>query len=149
MELFPKGNRRKRRWTRRRRNDGGQEADKEKPLRGENTGMVRPVHLAHDVREIREALVALEADVLSEAAASLAEAAEVLERVAVRLEASRPHEWLSHEEAAVHLRMVDSEGKPQVDYLYKLAYSEGIPRHKLGDRWRYSVKELDEWLMEH
>ncbi len=36
-------------------------------------------------------------------------------------------------------------GKPR-SWLYHEARNQGIPRHKIGNQWRYRADELDAWI---
>jgi excisionase family DNA binding protein len=98
--------------------------------------------IGRDIRAAKEALLEMENAVLIEATRSLAEAAQILERVAKELRGTRPAEWMSHQEAAEYLRCTP-------EALRKLAVEEGLPRHRISAaRYRYSAREIDEWLDE-
>ena len=47
--------------------------------------------------------------------------------------------WLTLAEAAQYLKIGKST-------LYDLARKGKIPAHKMGRKWRFDAKELDEWL---
>ena len=47
--------------------------------------------------------------------------------------------WISVKEAAAHLNLSTS-------YLYQKGDSVGIPRYKIGNKFRYKMSELDAWV---
>jgi excisionase family DNA binding protein len=48
--------------------------------------------------------------------------------------------WVNLSEAATHLQVSKS-------FLYQKGQSLGIPRVKLGSKYRYKKSDLDAWLM--
>ncbi len=48
--------------------------------------------------------------------------------------------WITLKEAAAHLNVSTS-------YLYQKGDSVGIPRYKIGNKFRYKLSELDSWVM--
>jgi excisionase family DNA binding protein len=48
--------------------------------------------------------------------------------------------WINLGEAAAHLQVSKS-------FLYQKGQSLGIPRAKLGSKYRYKKSDLDTWLM--
>jgi excisionase family DNA binding protein len=97
---------------------------------------------ARELERMREGLRMLEAGVLSETARELAQTAEVLLNVTREIGRMRqPERWLRHEELAEELG-VDK------NTLYRVAKEQGMPRHGLtGREYRYSMREVDEWLL--
>jgi excisionase family DNA binding protein len=47
--------------------------------------------------------------------------------------------WITLKEAAAHLNVSTS-------YLYQKGDSVGIPRYKIGNKFRYKLSELDTWV---
>lgn len=47
--------------------------------------------------------------------------------------------WMTLKEAAAHLNFSPS-------YLYQRGDSVGIPRYKVGSKYRYKLSELDAWV---
>ena len=47
--------------------------------------------------------------------------------------------WITLKEAAAHLNVSTS-------YLYQKGDSVGIPRYKIGNKFRYKLSELDAWV---
>ena len=47
--------------------------------------------------------------------------------------------WMTLKEAAAHLNVSAS-------YLYQKGESVGIPRYKIGSKFRYKMSELDAWV---
>ena len=52
---------------------------------------------------------------------------------------NQPEGWVNLSEAAAHLQVSKS-------FLYQKGQSLGIPRAKLGSKYRYKKSELDAWL---
>ena len=52
---------------------------------------------------------------------------------------SNPERWLTLQEAAAHLNVSRS-------WLYQKGKSAGVPRAKLGNKYRYKASELDAWV---
>ncbi len=97
--------------------------------------------VAHDLKEAREVLGAVEARALAGVAAILSEAADSLSRTAERLEKMAPQEWMTAEEAAAYVRRTP-------EAFHKLVLNEGVPRHRIsGQRYLYSRLEIDAWIM--
>ncbi len=97
--------------------------------------------VAHDLKEVRSTLEALEAQALAGVAATLSGVADSLSRTAERLERIAPQEWMGPEDAAAYL------GKPRHAF-QKAVTQEGVPKHYLtGRRPLFNRRELDEWLL--
>jgi len=47
--------------------------------------------------------------------------------------------WITLKEAAAHLNVSTS-------YLYQRGDSVGVPRYKIGNKFRYKLSELDTWV---
>jgi len=47
--------------------------------------------------------------------------------------------WMTLKEAAAHLNVSTS-------YLYQKGDSVGVPRCKIGNKFRYKLSELDNWV---
>lgn len=47
--------------------------------------------------------------------------------------------WMTLKEAAAHLNVSTS-------YLYQRGDLVGIPRYKIGNKFRYKLSELDSWV---
>lgn len=47
--------------------------------------------------------------------------------------------WITLKEAAAHLNVSSS-------YLYQKGDSVGIPRYRIGNKYRYKLSELDAWV---
>ena len=47
--------------------------------------------------------------------------------------------WITLKEAAAHLNLSAS-------YLYQKGDSVGIPRYKIGNKFRYKLSDLDAWV---
>lgn len=47
--------------------------------------------------------------------------------------------WMTLKEAAAHLNVSTS-------YLYQKGDSVGVPRYKIGNKFRYKLSELDNWV---
>ena len=47
--------------------------------------------------------------------------------------------WMTLKEAAAHLNVSTS-------YLYQKGDSVGVPRYKIGNKFRYKLTELDNWV---
>ena len=52
---------------------------------------------------------------------------------------SNPERWLTLQEAAAHLNVSRS-------WLYQKGKAAGVPRAKLGNKYRYRASELDAWV---
>jgi excisionase family DNA binding protein len=52
---------------------------------------------------------------------------------------TNPERWLTLQEAAAHLNVSRS-------WLYQKGKSAGVPRAKLGSKYRYKASELDAWV---
>lgn len=52
---------------------------------------------------------------------------------------SKSERWITLKEAAAHLSVSPS-------WLYQKGDLEGIPRVKIGNKYRYQASELDLWL---
>lgn len=52
---------------------------------------------------------------------------------------STPERWLTLQEAAAHLNVSRS-------WLYQKGKAAGVPRAKLGNKYRYRASELDAWV---
>ena len=50
--------------------------------------------------------------------------------------------WITLKEAAAHLNVSKS-------FLYQKGHSLGIPRAKLGSKYRYKKSDLDTWLTDN
>jgi excisionase family DNA binding protein len=97
--------------------------------------------VAHDLKNAREVLGAVEVRTLAGVAAMLSEIAENLSRTAERLENMAPQEWMGPDEAAAYL------GKSRHAF-QKAVAQEGVPRHYLtGRRPLFNRRELDDWLL--
>jgi excisionase family DNA binding protein len=55
------------------------------------------------------------------------------------LPANRPHEVMDLRECAAYLGI-------SADALYKYAIADAIPAFKLGNRWRFKLSLIDEWM---
>jgi excisionase family DNA binding protein len=97
--------------------------------------------VAHDFKEARAALEAIEAQALAGVAATLSGAADSLSRTAERLERMAPQQWMDTDQAAAYLGI--SPGS-----FANAVASEGIPKHYFtGRKPKFSRQELDSWLM--
>jgi excisionase family DNA binding protein len=47
--------------------------------------------------------------------------------------------WMTLKEAAAHLNVSTS-------YLYQKGDTVGVPRYKIGSKFRYKLSELDAWV---
>lgn len=47
--------------------------------------------------------------------------------------------WITLKEAAAHLNVSTS-------FLYQKGDSVGVPRYKIGNKFRYKLSELDAWV---
>lgn len=47
--------------------------------------------------------------------------------------------WITLKEAAAHLNVSTS-------YLYQKGDSVGVPRYKIGNKFRYKLSDLDTWV---
>ncbi len=47
--------------------------------------------------------------------------------------------WMTLKEAAAHLNVSTS-------YLYQKGDSVGVPRYKIGNKFRYKISDLDTWV---
>ena len=47
--------------------------------------------------------------------------------------------WITLKEAAAHLNVSTS-------YLYQKGDSVGVPRYKIGNKFRYKISDLDTWV---
>ena len=47
--------------------------------------------------------------------------------------------WMTLKEAAAHLNVSTS-------YLYQKGDSVGVPRYKIGNKFRYKLSDLDAWV---
>jgi excisionase family DNA binding protein len=47
--------------------------------------------------------------------------------------------WITLKEAAAHLNVSTS-------YLYQKGDSVGVPRYKIGNKFRYKLSDLDNWV---
>ena len=47
--------------------------------------------------------------------------------------------WMTLKEAAAHLNVSTS-------YLYQKGDTVGVPRYKIGNKFRYKLSELDAWV---
>jgi excisionase family DNA binding protein len=47
--------------------------------------------------------------------------------------------WITLKEAAAHLKVSES-------WLYQKGASAGVPRAKVGNKYRYQVSKLDAWM---
>ena len=47
--------------------------------------------------------------------------------------------WMTLKEAAAHLKVSTS-------YLYQKGDTVGVPRYKIGNKFRYKLSELDAWV---
>ena len=47
--------------------------------------------------------------------------------------------WMTLKEAAAHLNVSTS-------YLYQKGDSVGVPRYKIGNKFRYKLSDLDTWV---
>jgi len=47
--------------------------------------------------------------------------------------------WMTLKEAAAHLNVSTS-------YLYQKGDSVGVPRYRIGNKFRYKLSELDAWV---
>jgi excisionase family DNA binding protein len=47
--------------------------------------------------------------------------------------------WITLKEAAAHLNLSTS-------YLYQKGDSVGVPRYKIGNKFRYKLSDLDTWV---
>ncbi len=47
--------------------------------------------------------------------------------------------WITLKEAAAHLNVSTS-------YLYQKGDAVGLPRYKIGNKFRYKLSELDAWV---
>ena len=104
-----------------------------------------PTNLAAAVgalKEARDVLRDFESTALAAVAESLAHTAKSLATTAEYLEASRPADWMDHEEAARYLRTTPAA-------LHKIAQRGEVPRHNLTEkRYLYSRAELDAFLLD-
>jgi excisionase family DNA binding protein len=48
--------------------------------------------------------------------------------------------WMTLKEAAAHLNVSTS-------YLYQKGDAAGVPRYRIGQKYRYRLDELDAWVM--
>ena len=51
----------------------------------------------------------------------------------------QPERWITLKEAAAHLNVSRS-------WLYQKGQAAGVPRARLGTKYRYKTSELDAWL---
>lgn len=56
-------------------------------------------------------------------------------------EQDAPEPWVDSERAAEHIGV-------SVEYMYAMQDELGIPRRKVGRRWRYRLSEIDAWMEE-
>ena len=47
--------------------------------------------------------------------------------------------WMTLKEAAAHLNVSNS-------YLYQKGDTVGVPRYRIGNKFRYKLSELDAWV---
>jgi len=47
--------------------------------------------------------------------------------------------WISLKEAATHLNVSPS-------WLYQKGHNAGVPRARIGNKYRYQVSQLDAWM---
>jgi excisionase family DNA binding protein len=52
---------------------------------------------------------------------------------------NNPERWITLKEAAAHLNVSES-------WLYQKGASAGVPRAKIGNKYRYQVSKLDAWM---
>jgi excisionase family DNA binding protein len=55
------------------------------------------------------------------------------------LESYQTGRWMTLKEAAAHLNVSPS-------YLYQKGDAVGIPRYRIGHKYRYKLDELDSWV---
>ena len=55
------------------------------------------------------------------------------------MESTEIGRWITLKEAAAHLNVSTS-------YLYQKGDSVGIPRYRIGNKYRYKLSELDAWV---
>ena len=55
---------------------------------------------------------------------------------------NQPEGWVNLSEAAAHLQVSKS-------FMYQKGQSLGIPRAKLGSKYRYKKSDLDTWLTDN
>lgn len=114
----------------------------------------RPLEVSQALRDAQEALRGYESSALAGVAHSLTGAAEELSRTVQRLETMRPAEWLTAEQAAEYLGYIspgasDEERRKGTKAFEKAAQTVRMPRHDITPRvYRYSRRELDQWLLE-
>lgn len=52
-----------------------------------------------------------------------------------------PERWITLKDAAAHLNVSPS-------WLYQRGKDEGVPRARIGNKYRYLVSQLDSWMQE-
>ena len=53
----------------------------------------------------------------------------------------QPERWITLKQAAVHLNVSPS-------WLYQRSKNAGIPRARIGNKYRYLASQLDAWMQE-